>query len=82
MINHGNCEAKFQKGSRQAMKPGSWSLLKTIDRFVKIAYKIWLSCIHKTLRLLYVNLLQHGTMEESIRDIYLLNRLVIVYNQG
>jgi len=34
------------------------------------------------LRLLYVNLLQHGTMEESIRDIYLLNRLVIVYNQG
>ena len=57
----------------EALKPSSWGLFKTVERFLKKTYMSWKGWIFKTQRLLAVDSFLKGTMEESIFNIKLVN---------
>ena len=58
----------------ETLKPGSRSLLETVERFVEATHIVRVASIDKTGRLLAIDDLVKVAMKEGIFDIELMNR--------
>lgn len=64
----GNKAYGLNKG-REALKPRTWSLFKTVERFLKKTKMVGIRRVFKTERLLTIYGLLKGTMKKGIFDV-------------